>query len=585
MTASSLAANPPPNCSTIRNILYTTSVIPTVGEVLALPVLAAGLPRVVGGEAYLDRPVRWVHISESADLTDLLEGGELILTTGLPLAGGEAETEAYLRMLGEQRVAGLVVELGTHLRVLPDRLSALAKQARVPVVTLAKEIRFVEVTQQVHQLIVADRYAEVEFARTTHEVFTSLNIARASTTDIIVRASQILGAPLVLEDLTRHVLAFCTAGASATQLLDRWRERSRLQETGSGDASGWSAVPVGVGDERWGRLVLPAPVPDPSRARMVLERAAQSLQLHRMLQLERDSLLVQALGGLLDDLLNGRVTDDTEALTRASALGLVRSAAYVPLVVRATGQPASDALTQGEHDRRLLAAVRQSVTAADSTAIVSLRREGTVAAVLTCSGPKGDQRTDRTLAAVCGGLRDRLRDWVAGTAPASTSLVTAARGLAEAQHVADVGVTMPETARLYRSTDVRLRGLVALLRDDHRVQAFAETELGRLLEHDARTGSSDSAHGPDSGLLPLLRAHLESGGSKTETARRTGLSRPTLYSRLRSLERILGVSLSSGESRTSLHTALMIIDAHRDAGRAGHLGAGRAGSAGPRSER
>ncbi|MFE0766449.1 PucR family transcriptional regulator [Streptomyces smyrnaeus] len=111
---------------------------------------------------------------------------------------------------------------------------------------------------------------------------------------------------------------------------------------------------------------------------------------------------------------------------------------------------------------------------------------------------------------------------------------------------------MPETDRLYRSTDVRLRGLVALLRDDHRLQAFAETELGRLLDHDARTGED---------LLGLLRTHLDCSGSKTHTARLTGLSRPTLYSRLRSIEKILGVSLDSAESRTSLHTALMVVDA------------------------
>lgn len=536
------------------------SVIPTVREVLDLPVLTGGRPRVVGGAAQLDRPVRWVHISESADLTDLLEGGELILTTGLPLTGGGAAAAAYVRMLGEQGVAGLVVELGTHLGELPERLGALADRARVPVVALAEEIRFVDVTQQVHQLIVADRYAEVEFARRAHEVFTSLNIARASTTDIVTRASQILGAPLVLEDLTRHVLAFCTAGAPAAPLLDNWAERSRRQETK--DGGDWSCVPIGVGDERWGRLVLPAAAPDPSRVRMVLERAAQSLQLHRMLQQERDALLVPALGGLLDDLLSGRVTDESEALARAGALGLGRSAAYVPLLVRAARRPEPDALTQGEHDRRLLAAVRQSVAAADRTAIVSIRREGTVAAVLTCAGPHGGRQTAEATGAVCAGLRDRLQGWVAGTAPASPSLVTAARGLAEAQHVADVGATMPGRDRLYRSTDVRLRGLVALLRDDHRVQAFAETELGRLLEHDARTGA---------GLLPLLRAHLESGGSKTETARRTGLSRPTLYSRLRSLERLLGVSLETGESRTSLHTALMVIDSRQVPGEPGQF--------------
>ncbi|MDQ8707146.1 helix-turn-helix domain-containing protein [Streptomyces sp. LHD-70] len=54
---------------------------------------------------------------------------------------------------------------------------------------------------------------------------------------------------------------------------------------------------------------------------------------------------------------------------------------------------------------------------------------------------------------------------------------------------------------------------------------------------------------------------MDCSGAKTHTARRAGLSRPTLYSRLGAIERILGVSLESAESRTSLHAALMVIDA------------------------
>ncbi|MFK4269760.1 PucR family transcriptional regulator [Streptomyces milbemycinicus] len=540
----------------------------TIREVLALPVMAAGRPRVIGGRDHLDRPVRWVHISDLTDLTDLLEGGELVLTTGLPLSGGARQASDYLTMLAEQDVAGLVIELGIHLKAAPDCLGTLADSVRLPVVVLSATIRFIEVTQQVHRLIVADQYDEVEFARTTHEVFTSLNIARASTTDIVTRAAQTLGAPLVLEDLSRHVLAFCAVDTPTAQLLYQWAERSRLHASAdtpaggsaTGSASGfatgsaWSAVSVGVGSERWGRLVLPARTPNASRARMVLERAAQSLQLHRMIQQERDALVVHAHGGLLDDLRGGRINDGAEALARASALGLTPSTHYVPLSVRVPGRPDTDALTQGEVDRRLLTAVRQAVATAGQSAIVAIRREGTVSAILSCP-PKG---ADSALSAVCRGLRERLTGrggtdgWAAGTAPASPSLITAAQGIAEAEHVADVGLTMPETNRLYRSTDVRLRGLVALLRDDHRVQAFAETELGRLLDHDARTGDN---------LLTLLRTHLDCAGSKTHTARLTGLSRPTLYSRLRTIERILDVSLESAESRTSLHTALMIVDA------------------------
>jgi purine catabolism regulator len=535
------------------------SVIPTVRQVLELPVVAAGAPSVIGGADHLDEPVRWVHISETVDLTGLLQGGELVLTTGLPLAGGADQVVTYLRMLAHLRVSALVVELGTHIPDVPGGVAALADELALPVIALVQRIPYVQVTEQVHRIIVADRYQELQFARATHETFTSLNIGRASPSDIVAKASEMLGAPIVLEDLNRHVLAFCAAALSTAALLDDWSERSR-RYSAAPTPNGWSVVPVGLGTEQWGRLVLPTEAPDDNRARMVLERAAQSLQLQRMLEQDRDALLVQALGGLLDDMVSGRITDEADALARAGALGLAVSARYIPLVIKVPHRAGTDALSQGAVDRRVLAAVRQAVAGAGLTAIASIRREGTVALLVTCPHPVA---VDGSLAAVCSGLAERLASrvvtegWVAGTAAATSGLVTAAAGLVEADHVAEVGATMGDSKRLYRSADVRLRGLFALLRKDHRVQAFAETELGRLLNHDARTGEN---------LMAVLRAYLECGGSKSETARATNLSRPTLYARLSVIERILGVSLESVDSRTSLHAALMIIDSHASLG-------------------
>ena len=110
---------------------------------------------------------------------------------------------------------------------------------------------------------------------------------------------------------------------------------------------------------------------------------------------------------------------------------------------------------------------------------------------------------------------------------------------------------MPDASRsFHRAADVRLRGLVALIRSDPRVQAFAETELRGLLAHRAK-------HGDD--MFDLLRAFLDAGGNKTEVAVRLHLSRPTLYARLATLQRLLGVDLDSAESRTSLYVAMLIL--------------------------
>jgi PucR family transcriptional regulator, purine catabolism regulatory protein len=102
--------------------------------------------------------------------------------------------------------------------------------------------------------------------------------------------------------------------------------------------------------------------------------------------------------------------------------------------------------------------------------------------------------------------------------------------------------------------DQRLRGLLYQLRDDPRVRAFADRELGALVRYDA-------AHGTR--LVADLAAFLEAGGTKAAAASRGHMARPTFYQRLRVIEAVLGVSLADAESRASLHVALLALRPYR----------------------
>jgi purine catabolism regulator len=149
---------------------------------------------------------------------------------------------------------------------------------------------------------------------------------------------------------------------------------------------------------------------------------------------------------------------------------------------------------------------------------------------------------------------------VIGVGAAAGSIRDVRRSFLEASQVADVAAERPgewfpgsqDRPAFYRLADLRLRGLLHLLRDDPRVQTFVERELGPLL-----------AAEPDTSLLDVLAAYLAAGGNKAAAAKRAHLARPTFYERLRRIERLLGADLGSAESRTSLHVALLALEAAR----------------------
>ncbi|WP_327144900.1 PucR family transcriptional regulator [Nocardia sp. NBC_01327] len=522
----------------------------SVADVLAIPVVRAGHPEIVGGGS-LDRPVRWVHVSELSDVAKLLVGRELILTTGQALSHSDAATVEYLESLAAAGVSGLVVELGTYISELPPIVAATADRLQLPIVALGEVVRFVEVTEAVHRVIVADQYSELEFAHSVHETFTDLSVRRASLAEIVKTAAGLLDASVVLEDLTHRVLASTARHTATSTLLDHWESTSRLLP--DHDAN---VVPVGPHMQRWGRLILRSSrVPD-ARARMVLERAAQTLTLHRMVERDRFGLHRQAQTGLIDDMINGRLSDERDALALAATLGLARRARYIPLAIDVAAAIESDPVAHQRRTAAILDAALHGVALAKATALAAPDHGNRVNLVLAVSRT-GD--LDTVLTAVCTLMLGEIRRVpgvdraVLGVGAESESLLDTARELSQAAHVAEVALSLASSAPrpFYRSGDVRLRGLLSLIRDEPGVQRFAETELSALLRYDIRQSAD---------LTRTLRQFLDLAGNKTELAKRLNISRPTLYDRLSRIERILDVDLDDGETRTSLHTALLIRD-------------------------
>ena len=257
-----------------------------------------------------------------------------------------------------------------------------------------------------------------------------------------------------------------------------------------------------------------------------------------MIEQDRTALELRAQSGLIDDLRRGRVTDEAEATARAHALGLRPALTYLPLTVQVTETFSADQVFAQRRRTLMLDAVRH---AAESTRYTALSTVGSPGRIdLLASQPR------RLVAAsvgrrVCRAIRDSLTrlDGVSrcaiGVGPESTRLIDAAADLIESAHIADVALALPVSDKVFhRAADIRLRGLLALIRTDPRVQAFAEAELRGLLDHRAR-------HGDDT--YDVLRKFLELGCNKSELAKHLHMSRPTLYAKLATIEGLLGVDL------------------------------------------
>jgi purine catabolism regulator len=555
---------------------------------------------VVAGADRLDTPVRWVHAIELTDVARLLRGGELVLSTGIALPDDERLLAAYVTELAEVGVAGLAVELGRrYAGSLPAALVAAARKAGLPLIAFEREVAFIEITEAVHARIIDAQLDELRASERLHEMFTELSVAGAPPEEIVRQAAALAGRPVILADLSHRVLACEAAGSDPGWLLSGFAARSRSVRlsgrTVYDEASGWLVTPVGARGEDWGRVILVCDGPPSATDTVLIERAATTLALGRLLTRHRESLERQAHRTLISGIISQAHADPAEAAVRSRALGVpVDGRQLIAMVLRfrdasglvsGAGGPVSGlgaSLGVSAHARvlDLADAAADACRAERIPSLVGTLDDHRAGAMLSL-GPRVEP--DDVLTRLATRIRDRAGAdpdlLVIGVGATAGSIRDVRRSFLEASQVADVAAARLDSAAplFYRLPDLRLRGLLHLLRDDPRLQTFVERELGPLLA-------------TDPGLIDALAAYLAAGGNKAAAAKASHLARPTFYERLRRIERICGTDLSSAESRTSLHVALLALNASRadaaqaDAGR-GEAGRGEAGAAGVAAQR
>lgn len=530
------------------------STLPTLAEVLELPAVQRGSPHLLAGVDQLDRRVRWVHVSEVSDIASLLEGGELILTTGIALPASPHELGRYIADLCSAGVAALAVELGRrYLDALPVELVEAAASSGLPLIELRRETPFVAVTQAVHTLILNARMQELIASEAAHEAFTDLTVSGQGPQQVVDLVAAMSGRSVVYESYTHSALT-CgfEPGSGLAEVLANWE--SVPAEGDEGD--GWCAVRVSApGGGIWGRLVMLGDDAPTRRQRMLLDRGATALVINRLNDRELDNLERHSHRTLLTAfVLGSRPPSELAVETRALGVSLERRQ-LTGIAVR----------TVGEHVlRRATPALLRDLASAAGATLQAMKVPALV-------GPIDDERVAVLLApvratdteAALGRVTERLHALAArrsdvrlviGVGNPITGPERAQSTLRDAMQVADTALTLPARAGYFRPPDLRLHGLVFALRDVPALHDYVERELGPLLVDDAANGSQ---------LFDFLAAYCRCGGNKTATANALFMSRPALYDRIEKVQRILDIDLSDAEIVLGLHVAILARETMR----------------------
>ena len=487
-----------------------TSVLLTVGDVLAEPVVQAGAPEVIVGGRALSAEVRWVHVSDSPGVPRLLDGGELLLTTGAGWPTDATGLRDLADALHRAGVAGIFLELGAGQARIPDTLIEVCRGADLALIALTREVKFVAITEAVHRALIDAQTVALSERQRLHELFTALSLQGAPADVVVAETARALGAPVILENLTQEVIACEALRVPVAHALAQRHVAAR--------------VPVQARGVRWGTLLaLPGPA-HPAGRLTVLEQGATALAFGCIADRGDATWTLLAQRGIIEDLLGARFAHPADIAARLSAVGFALSGRHLHgVVVRGTG-------STGELIRRARLAGADVVATRvgdDDLALLSL--------------PGALTLTDVLAREVAGSAGTIFIGSASGDVLGLLASLRAARELA-ARDRSDAGSVVR------RVDDRPLERFVASLRDDQRLLAHSERMLSPIAAY-------DRAHRGD--LLEVLTALVTHPGNRSAAAAASHLSRSVFYQRLTLIGDLLDVDLDDGEILAALHLALL----------------------------
>lgn len=499
----------------------------TVRALLELPVVQRARPELVAGsDAQLDREVRWVHTSEIYEISPLLKGGEVLLTTGLGLvAAGTDAVRRYVRALGGTGIAALFFELGRTFTEPPPALVETANAEGLVVVVLHTVVPFIEITEHAHPLISGAEVDRLRLAeRATDELIAGM-VAGEGLPGLAARLAGVLGCDVAVTAADGELLA--GTAAVAPDPLTTYH------------------VAIGDGAVATGRLTVDGPI---TRQRQtVIDRALPLL----MLELQRGTAPVrsrdEAGTELLADVLAGRYESAAEVTRRGVGVGVVvapgsRVSALYVTVAGGARPPAAIVNATRTAARRVFGSALVAADERGALVGVTMRRRELRAAVRAFAGAVHAELTPS----------DRLR-LVVSAGPLVDDLAGLAHSAASARDITALARRLTPGAEVVFADDFGLYQLLARLVDDEALERFVRDQIGTLIDHDARTGSE---------LVRTLDTYLANGLSKSAAAAALGVRRQTLYNRLDRIGALLGGALdgldtANRERRTAIDLALV----------------------------
>ena len=504
----------------------------------------------------LDRHVKWSHILETAEFDALINGGELILTTGIGLQQDLPSQLKYMKRLIEKDAACICIEIGSHFKKISPEIIKLANDNNFPIILFENVVKFVDITQDLHTFIINQHHKMFFQLEQLSRNFLALSLTHNGILKILRELHEHFGENIFFMNDDAKPYYYPSKIKDLETSLRQYIEESLLdttdQKTFTFEENTFALMPVRVLGQIWGHLyfqIKHSPLSEEFLF-LVLDRAAlaiaQILLRNRTIEERKQNLEDE----LVRNLLSGQeyLQDDLQTYLPPQ----IRNMHFRVFII----QMNSSELSLSEEDWEELKLQRSIMIRSlfkrhgFFPAVSAKRNEIAIIASFKAADhlEKDPNRFSQIVHSILKMNDNNTIDGsncTFGVSAVYNNISYAKKGYEEACEVLKLHESQITTSNFYEKLGI-YKLLLPLKKSGH-LESYAYEYLGPVSDYDQKHNSN---------LFETLSVYLECSGSKKETSERLFIVRQTLYHRLDRLETLLGKDFMEPVNRLAIETAI-----------------------------
>lgn len=503
--------------------------------------------RVIAGEVGIHRFVKWVHVVEVTSMRNLLNGHELILSTGVAWKDNMDLFVSMVKEFLENNAAGLCIEMGTYMSAIPPEVIAIANDNQFPIIIFTQEVPFVEITQDIHSIIINQQYQKISDLENYSQSLNKRLLTIESYEEILQCIFSALELQIIfrLKNLEYEFVPEISQNEQKTMI-------NQLETAKMISCNHIASSPIFLFGQEYAELfIYSKDIPVSEYDLLILDRTATAIAQHLLREMYVEEKKRVEEFEWLYGWLEGE--HSLEGISEYFSQNGIKPKTNEAIVLITKLIPLKEKITQ---DVTYLKLLFRSVFEQYGFTVFSVEKRNEITFILV------NNRTKKN-------IKERIKTGIESIIDSefirkqcSVKILIAAgyfidnlhevhKSYLTAKEAQRILQKMTNKANYYFYEDLHLYRLISHMSKHINLQEFAAEYLQPVIQYDQKYKCK---------LLETLKVYLECNGSKQEAASKLFIVRQTLYHRLQKLEDILGKDFMEHEKRVAIEFMLLVQD-------------------------